>query len=147
MSEELEILKEFPLKIQIQIPWVDMDIYKHVNNANYFRYFEEGRVRYLEQVKFYQQYETNGLAGVLSKASCNYIIPLTYPDIITVGTRIVEIQKDNLHMEQYISSPKSGLAAFGKSEICIFDFNRSKTIKVPDDLIESIEKFENKSFS
>lgn len=146
MSEELEILKEFPLKIQISIPWVDMDIYKHVNNANYFRYFEEGRVRYLELIKFYEHYEKNGLAGVLSKASCNYIVPLTYPDIITVGTRIVEIQKDNIQMEQYIGSPKSGLVAFGKSEIYIFDFKNSKTINVPDYLKKAIEIFENKFF-
>jgi len=146
MSEELEILKEFPLKIQIQIPWVDMDIYKHVNNANYFRYFEEARIKYLEKVGFYEQYEKNGLAGVLSNASCNYLIPLKYPDLITVGTRIIEIKNDALQMEQYISSPASGLAAFGKSEICVFDFNKSKTIKVPDYLKREIEKLENKSF-
>jgi acyl-CoA thioester hydrolase len=146
MSEELEILKEFPIKIQLNIAWYEMDIYGHVNNANYFRYFEEARMKYLEKVQFYEQYEKNRLAGVLSKTSCNFIVPLSYPDIITIGSRVVEIKIDNLQMEHYITSPKLGLAAFGKSEIVIYDFNNLKTIKVPDYLIKEIEKLENKSF-
>ncbi|MEZ5197514.1 MAG: thioesterase family protein [Bacteroidales bacterium] len=146
MSEELEILKEFPLKTQMPIAWVDMDIYNHVNNANYFKYFEEGKIRYFEKIGLYQQYKLKNLAGVLSKASCNYIIPLTYPDTITVGTRVVEILKDSIQMEQYISTPKMGLSAFGEFEVVIYDFNHSKKIEIPDSIREEIEKFENKTF-
>lgn len=146
MSEELEILKEFPVKVQIRVAWVEMDLYGHVNNANYFRYFEEARVKYLDEVQFNVEYKKKGIAGILSSASCNYLVPLTYPDTITVGSRIVEIKKNLLGMEHFITSAKSGLAAFGKSEIMIFDFNISKTIKVPDYLKENIERLENKVF-
>jgi acyl-CoA thioester hydrolase len=147
MIEELEILKDFPIKIQIQVAWVEMDIYNHVNNTNYFRYFEEARVKYLEAIHFYHQYEKNGIACVISKASCNFMIPLKYPDILTVGARIVKIDKDCIHMEQFINSAKSGLAAFGDSELVIFNFKNSKPLAVPDYLKVEIEKLENKSFN
>jgi acyl-CoA thioester hydrolase len=146
MSLELEIFKEYPHKIELPVAWVDMDIYKHVNNTNYFKYFEAGRIKYLEIVSFFGDYKEKGIAGVLSRASCNFIAPLIYPDIITIGTQIVEIKKDSIQMEQYISCPRSGLAAFGESEIVIFDFKNAKKINVPVSLKLEIEKFENKKF-
>lgn len=146
MSLDLEIFKEFPHKIELPVAWVDMDIYNHVNNTNYFKYFETGRIKYLEKVSFFADYKEKGIAGVLSKASCNFIAPLIYPDIITIGTQIVEINKDLIQMEQYISCPRCGLAAFGESEIVIFDFINSKKMNVTDSLKKEIEKFENKEF-
>ena len=36
----------------IPIRWGDMDAYGHVNNTVYFRYMEQARVEYLEQLGF-----------------------------------------------------------------------------------------------
>ena len=143
---DLEILNDFHLKVEIAIPWVDMDIYGHVNNANYFRYFETSRVKYLEETGIYGYYETHGWAGVLSRASCHFLIPVSYPDVITVGARVTEIGRDTIAMEHFITSPKSGLCAFGESEIVLFDFRLGKKMDVPGFVKEAIEKFENTSF-
>lgn len=146
MSLELEIFKEFPHKIEIPVAWVEMDIYNHVNNANYFKYFEEGKIKYFEKIGLNDRYKVDGLAGVLSSASCNYIAPLVYPDIIVVGTRVVEIQKDLIQMEQYITTPRVGLSAFGEFDVIIYDFKNTQKIEIPDSIKIEIEKLENKTF-
>lgn len=146
MSEQLEILKEFPIKIKIPVAWVEMDIYHHVNNANYFKYFEAARIKYFEAIKINRLYNNEGIGAVLSKASCNFIIPLVYPDNITIGARIVDIQKHYISMEQFITSPKHGLSAFGESEIVFYDFKKLKKVEIPNGIIEKIKKIENKTF-
>jgi acyl-CoA thioester hydrolase len=146
MSEQLEILKEFPVKIQITVAWTDMDIYGHINNSNYFKYFDSARIKYFETIGLYDQFEINSIAGVLSNISCNYIVPLKYPDIIIVGIRVVEIKNNEIKMEHFISNSQKGLVAFGESEIVIFDFNSSKKIKIPQFVKIGIEKLENQLF-
>jgi len=142
----MKILEEFPVKINITVNWGEMDAYGHVNNANYFRYFEASRVRYLEEIDFYECFRTQGLAGVLSGVSCNFVAPLKYPDTLTVGTRVTEIGSDKIVMEHFVASSQKGLAAFGESELAVYDFGKDKKITISDLLRKSIEKIENKTF-
>ncbi len=143
MSNELEILQDFKFKIQIQIAWIDMDLYGHVNNVNYLRYFESARMRYLENFGFYDEYKKSGLAAVISKNTCNYLTPLIYPELITVGARITEIQDDLILMEHFITRGDNSLSAFGETEMVIYDFKLAKRVKIPQLLAEKIRAFEN----
>ncbi len=142
MSEQFEILKDFSVKIQIPIAWADMDIYCHVNNSNYFKYFDSSRIKYFEIIGLYDQFETSGIAAVISNVSCNYLEPIKYPDIITVGSRVVEINNEAIKMEHFISNSKNRLVAFGESELVIFDFKREKAIKIPEKIKSEIEKLD-----
>ena len=36
----------------IPMRWGDMDAYRHVNNTVYFRYMEQARVEFLEQIGY-----------------------------------------------------------------------------------------------
>ena len=45
-----DLLKSYPVVIDIPIAWGEMDALKHVNNMVYFRYFESVRVVYLEKI-------------------------------------------------------------------------------------------------
>lgn len=145
MRDQLAVLNEFHLKIKLPIAWVDMDIYHHVNNANYFRYFEAARICYFDKIRLNEQFQKNGVAGVLSRTACHFIVPLVYPDKITSGARVIEISKDVILMEHFITSPKVGLAAFGESDIVVYNFQDSKKIDVPAWLRKAIESFEKKN--
>lgn len=66
----------------IPIRWGDMDAYRHVNNTVYFRYMEQVRVEYLEQLGF--PIEAKGSAPVIVNAACTFLLPLTYPGVVEV---------------------------------------------------------------
>ena len=38
---------KFPFPIRQQVLWGEMDVFQHINNVAYFRYFETGRVEFL----------------------------------------------------------------------------------------------------
>lgn len=142
----MKILNDFPIKINLKINWGEMDIYGHVNSVHYFRYFETSRIAYIREIGFYDCFNSDGLGGVLSKVSCNFMVPIKYPDSLEVGTRTVNINKERIIMEHYISSSKNGLSAFGKSELVIYDFQNEKKILVPAFLKKSIETLEKRKF-
>ena len=141
----MKALEDFPVTIELAVNWVEMDALGHVNNAIYFRYFEASRLRYLEAAGF-EQLASQGIAAVLSRVSCHFIVPVRYPDRLTVGTRASEVGRDAIVMEHFVASRDKGLAAFGEAELVIFDFKLNKKIAVPDFLKKAIAKVEKQTF-
>ena len=48
-----DLLADFAVTVTFPVAWGEMDALGHVNNIVYFRYFENGRARYLSQVGFF----------------------------------------------------------------------------------------------
>lgn len=142
----MKVLDEFPVKVELTVNWGEMDAYGHINNTNYFKYFETSRIRYMQTIGFYECFQSQGIAGVLAKATCQFIAPLRFPDTLSVCSRVIEIGVDRIVMEHFVASSQMGLAAIGDSELAIFDFKKNKRISVPDFLKKSIEKLEKRSF-
>lgn len=142
----MKILEDFPVKTEAEVQWGDMDAWGHVNNMFFFRYFENARMKYSELMGLQKMYDEQKLGAVLSGTSCRYLVPLTYPDVITTGARVTAMNEFGMTMEYFVSSRDKGLVAFGESEIVIYDYNILKKTKMPLKLKETIEKIEGKSF-
>jgi acyl-CoA thioester hydrolase len=68
---------------RIPIRWGDMDAMGHVNNTVYFRYMEQARISWFEQlVPEDEVWQSTGI--VIVSASCNYKRPITYPGMVEV---------------------------------------------------------------
>lgn len=67
---------------RMAIRWGDMDAYEHVNNTVYFRYMEQARVEWLEEVGY--TCNARQEAPVIINASCTFLVPLSYPGVVEV---------------------------------------------------------------
>lgn len=65
-------LVPYPSIIQIPIAWGDMDAFGHVNNVNFFRYFESARVNYFDEVQLLEQMKLTGIGAVVGSTDCRY---------------------------------------------------------------------------
>src|SRR3954471_3062293 len=92
-------LAGFPVVIEQDIAWGDMDSYAHVNNVVYFRYFENARIVYLERIGWTRSKEELGLGPVAASTQARFRKPLSYPDHIWVGARMVEMKEDRITIE------------------------------------------------
>lgn len=45
-----ELLKDFTFVVDLNIEWGDMDALQHVNNIEYFKYFQVARIAYFEKL-------------------------------------------------------------------------------------------------
>ncbi len=79
-----QLLEGYPVVIEIPVAWGDMDSFQHVNNINYFRYFESSRSLYSKKVELQNLKGDTGIEPLLGSTSSTYNFPLTYPDTNSV---------------------------------------------------------------
>ena len=137
------LLKQCPVVIETPIAWGQMDAFQHLNNTTYFRFFESGRIAYFERLNFLSYMEETGVGPILASTSCRFKIPLTYPDTVSIGTRVSEIQDDRFTMEYLVLSHKhQKIAAEGSGLIVCFNYKENKKAPIPNEVKERIAEIE-----
>jgi acyl-CoA thioester hydrolase len=68
---------------RMPIRWGDMDSLGHVNNTVYFRYMEQARIEWLQQLSP-RHVDDEPLPIVIVNASCTFLLPLVYPGEVEV---------------------------------------------------------------
>jgi len=128
-----KLLAKFPVKVRLPISWGDQDVYGHVNNTRYFRFFEDARLKYWETLKITENDAPRSLAVIVASTSCKFRAPLTYPDNIVVGARVVYVDETRFSMEFRIVSEKSNrLVANGDALMVSFDLVEQQTVTLPE---------------
>lgn len=141
--EMKRLLEQCPVVIETPISWGQMDAFQHLNNTAYFRFFESGRIAYFERLKFLEYMEETGVGPILASTSCRFKIPLTYPDTVSIGTRVSELQDDRFTMDYYVVSHKhQRVAAEGTGLIVCFNYRENKKASIPAELRQRIEQLE-----
>lgn len=94
----------------IQTRWMDNDVYGHVNNVNYYSYFDTAVNGYLlaQGVLDYERGETIGL---VVETQCNYFAPIAFPDVIEAGVRITRLGGSSVRYEVGLFREGEPLAA------------------------------------
>ena len=83
------------------------------------------------------------MGPILASTNCRFKIPLTYPDTVSIGSRVSEIQSDRFTMEYYVVSHKhQRVAAEGTGLIVCFNYTDNKKTMVPAEIRERIESLE-----
>jgi acyl-CoA thioester hydrolase len=138
-----QLLKHCPVVIETPVAWGQMDAFQHLNNTAYFRFFESGRIAYFERLDLLEYMEATGVGPILASTTCRFRIPLTYPDTVSIGTRVSSIEADRFTMEYYVVSHKhQKVAAEGTGLIVCFDYRENKKTSVPDELTQRIKALE-----
>ena len=83
-----ELLKDFTVVVDLNIEWGDMDALRHVNNIEYFKYFQVARIAYFEKIASDGVLREKRIPLILASTQCKFIYPLAYPDSISVGVRV-----------------------------------------------------------
>ena len=146
-SEVAALLEGFPVVTPIVIHWGEMDAYQHVNNANYFRWFETARIAYTSRLGLPELMRERKLGPILANVSCDFRKPVVFPDRVHVGSRVVKIGRTSMRMEQRVASEAfSAIVAEGSSTIVVFDYGVNAPHPVPPEIRREIEAMEGRSF-
>jgi len=131
------------IKIHLPVTWGEMDAFQHVNNVVYFKYFESARIAYFEETGINEYMQIHGIGPILGSTQCRFKAPLTYPDNITVATKITELSADRFTMKYVVKSDKSGrIAAEGEGTIVFFDYNTNQKHHIPIEIVKTIKELD-----
>ncbi|WP_207891560.1 acyl-CoA thioesterase [Nocardioides jejuensis] len=141
MSEHLEGM---PVIVDFPVAWGDMDAFGHVNNTQYFRWFEDGRLAYFEAIGIANLMETTGVGPILASTDCRFRVPLTYPDSVRIGASVTDVQDGEFTMRYVVVSTTHGrVAAEGTGRIVAFDYRAGTKATWPESLREAIAKLQD----
>jgi acyl-CoA thioester hydrolase len=83
---------------RIPTRWMDNDVYGHVNNVVYYSYFDTVVNQYLiEQGAL--DIETSQVVGLVVETSCQYFVPIAFPDVVNAGLRVAKIGNSSVRYE------------------------------------------------
>jgi len=146
-ADRPSLLAGFPVLTEITVLWGDEDAFAHVNNVAYLRWCETARVDYLRHIGLFPRLPPQGLGPIIASLTCHYRLPLSYPDTVTVGTRVTAIGNSSFRMEhRIVSRALDEVAAEADSTMVTVDYASGKPVRVPDAVRETISELEGRTF-
>jgi acyl-CoA thioester hydrolase len=141
------LLADCPVIVDLPVAWGEMDAMGHVNGVIFIRYFETSRFTYFARLgPALEGMGASDRGWILASLTCRYRAPLTFPDTVSVGTRVASVGPDRYTMEHRVVSHRlQKVAAEGEVLIVAYDYKQAaKTPLTPGDLaaIAAIEGHE-----
>ena len=137
---------DYPVVISLPVQWGDQDMFGHVNNTVFFRWFESARIEYLNRIGLSDLKQREQVGPILAAIGCNYRRQLTFPDTVDIGSRVTRIGRTSVTMSHAVwSQRQQALVADGDSTVVVFDYRTQRPVPVPDSIRQAIEKLEGRS--
>lgn len=132
-----EFDQQFTTQISLPVQWGEMDAFGHVNNTQYFKYFESVRLAYFEALALMSHQH---LAPILAETTCKFRRPLFYPDNLVVGTAVSEIHEHGFLMLYGIfSEQQQTVASLGSGRIVLLEKETDSKAGMDEALRDRIE--------
>jgi len=119
-----------------------MDALQHVNHTVYFRYFESVRIEFMEVTGINRHIAQTNSGPILGHTQCKFLLPLTWPDTITIGTRLFAIRGKRFIMEYAVFSHRhQKIVAEGTGEGIYVNYSTGKTQAIPEAIRQRISDY------
>lgn len=88
----------FPHFLSIQTRWMDNDVYGHVNNVQYYSYFDTAVNQFLIE-RGVLDIHKGDVVGFVVDSGCSYFSPIAFPDTVHVGIRVARLGSASVRYE------------------------------------------------
>jgi acyl-CoA thioester hydrolase len=131
-------MQRFPLQIDLQVRYKDVDSYGHVNNAVYVTYFEEARVAFFREV--FGVDDANSFGFIVARIEVDYRRPVKLFDALKVGLRVESIGTTSFVFGYQLSVGDEVVASGRSVQVC-FDYQQQKKVPVPESFREKVRPY------
>lgn len=140
----------FNIHTTVTVRFSDTDAMGHCNNARFFTYMEEGRVRFFSELfpqrKGPDQFDL--FPFILADIQCSFKTPAYCGETLVVGLGVTKFGNKSFEMEyEIVEQAGKRLVAAGKSVLVMYDYQKKQTYAVPDELKDRINAIQNTSHS
>jgi acyl-CoA thioester hydrolase len=110
-------------RFELRVRYGDTDQMGFAYYANYLRWFEIGRAEMLRAMgTSYREVEEGGVWLPVLEASCRYLKPARYDDLVAIETRVGELRRASVRFEyRILRAGDDTLLATGATEHCFLD--------------------------
>lgn len=133
------------ITVREKVRFVETDMMGVVHHANYFRWFEMGRVEYLRQagIGLLDLMQQNILFPI-TDVSCQYRSSARFDDYILIETTMAELSKAKMVFTYKVIKEENGeLLATGRTQN-VFTDGGSRIIRLPAEYYDRLQQFYSK---
>lgn len=98
MTDPLPVPEDFPHSLTIPTRWKDNDIYGHVNNVEYYSYFDTVINQFLVSAGGLDIHAGETI-GVCAESHCRFLAAVAFPDPVEAGLRVGRLGNSSVRYE------------------------------------------------
>lgn len=134
---------EFKHFIVLPVRWGDADALGHINNVQYARYLESGRVAYYHDVLAIKFEPETQISLILADLRLSYLQQVHYPCVLEIATRVSKLGGKSLNMEAAIFRVGEDRPVLQSQSVMVwFDYASNATHPIPDDVRQMLRDYE-----
>ena len=140
MTSDLPSLDDYPHRRTIPTRWKDNDVYGHVNNVEYYSYFDTVINAWL--------IEEGGLdihggpvIGLCAESHCAFHAPLAFPETVDAALRVGSLGRSSVRYEiGLFSDGGERCAATGWFVHVFVDREARRSVEIPEPIRAALER-------
>jgi acyl-CoA thioester hydrolase len=122
----------FPHFCVIPTRWMDNDVYGHVNNVNYYSFFDTAVNRFLIDRGVLDIHQGQ-VVGFVVETSCCYYSSIAFPDTVHVGVRVAKLGNSSVRYELALYRNDEALPAAAGHFVHVYvDRASDRPVPIPD---------------
>ena len=122
----------FPHIAALPTRWMDNDSYGHVNNVNYYSFFDTAVNRYLID-RGVLDIHKDDIVGFVVETGCSYFSSISFPDLIHVGVRVAKLGNSSVRYEIALYRNDEAMPAAAGHFVHVYVDRRSnKSAPIPE---------------
>ena len=90
--------EDFPFRLPIATRWKDNDVYGHVNNVEYYSYFDTAINAWLIR-EGGLDIHAGAVIGVCAESQCTFHAALAFPEVVECGVRAGRLGRSSVRYE------------------------------------------------
>ena len=131
--------QQFPHFLAITTRWLDNDAYNHVNNVNYYSFFDTAVNQYMLRENVLRM--DSGPVCLVVETGCRYFSPISFPDTVHCGLRVAHLGKSSVRFEIGIfRNDEPAAAAQGHFVHVCCDRATQRPIPMPDAMRQALAR-------
>ncbi|MBK5115872.1 MAG: acyl-CoA thioesterase [Thermoleophilia bacterium] len=141
MSEKPSGRADYPHFLEIPTRWNDNDVYGHVNNVDYYAFFDTVINEWLINRGGLDIHGGGGAIGVCAESHCSYREALSFPETVEAGLRVGKLGNSSVRYE--IGIFKAGEEQAGASGWFVHVFvdpQSREPVPIPEGIRASLEQ-------
>jgi acyl-CoA thioester hydrolase len=131
---------DYPHRRAIPTRWKDNDVYGHVNNVEYYSYFDTVINAWLIEEGGLDIHR-GGVIGVCAESHCEFMAPLAFPETVQAALRVGHLGRSSVRYEiGLFGEGASGPAATGWFVHVFVDRETRRAVEIPPPIRAALER-------
>jgi acyl-CoA thioester hydrolase len=132
-------LDDYPHQAALPTRWADNDVYGHVNNVEYYAFFDTVINAWLIR-EGGLDIHGGEVIGLCAESHCEFHAPLEFPETVTAGLRVAHLGRSSVRYEIGLFGEAGGLAATGWFVHVFVDRGARRPAEIPASVRACLER-------